>query len=132
MKTSLFFILMCFVATFAVQAQKTDKNKDKVFTEVDEQPVYPGGEEALFKFISDNVKYPVKAQEKGIQGKVYVEFIIDKTGTVTQAKISRSVDTDLDNESLRVVKLLKKWTPGKVEGKPVNVKYTLPISFALS
>lgn len=131
MKAILFVLLLSFLVTFAVNAQKNQESEDKVFTEVDVQPVYPGGDTALFNFISENVKYPVQAQENGIQGKVYIEFIIDKTGAVTNAKVYKGVNEELDKEALRVIKLLKKWTPGKNDGKPVNVKYCMPIFFLL-
>jgi len=107
------------------------KNEDEVFLVVDEMPLYPGGIEALRMFLAQNVKYPVKAQEKGTQGKVYVNFVVEKDGSVGMAKIARGVSPELDAEALRVVKLLSNWSPGKNNGKSVRVSYTLPINFAL-
>lgn len=103
----------------------------EVFFIVENMPEFPGGELALRKFIANAIKYPVIAQENGIQGKVYVNFVVDKDGSVTQAKIARGVDASLDKEALRVVNTLPKWKPGMQRGKPVKVSYTVPISFVL-
>jgi periplasmic protein TonB len=130
MKTIVFLILMSFAATFAVQAQNTEKKE--VYEEVEVMPAYPGGQEALLEFLGENVKYPKNAAKNKIQGKVFVNFIVDETGAVTNAKIVRGVDPDLDKEALRVINLLEKWTPGKNKGKAVKVKFTIPINFALS
>jgi protein TonB len=94
-------------------------------------PDFPGGQLALRKFIAQAIKYPVIAQENGIQGKVFVNFVVAKDGTVTNAKIARGVDPSLDKEALRVVNSLPKWKPGKQGGKPVRVSYTVPINFVL-
>lgn len=107
------------------------KNKGDVYYIVEEMPVYPGGDPALRDFIAKNVKYPEKAQEKGIQGRVYVTFIVDVDGSITGAKIARGVDPSLDNEAIRVVNSSPKWTPGKQDGEAVKVSYTVPITFAL-
>jgi len=109
----------------------TTNDNNNVFFIVEDMPEFPGGEKALRNFIATNVKYPVKAQENGIQGKVYISFVVNKTGKVTDAKVVRGVDPSLDKEALRVVNNLPKWKPGKQRGKKVNVNYTLPISFAL-
>lgn len=109
----------------------TEKNEDEVFAEVDEMPEYPGGSMGLRQFIAQSVKYPVEAQKKGTQGKVYVNFIVEKDGSIGMAKIARGVSPELDAEALRVVKLLNNWVPGKQKGKPVRVSYTVPINFAL-
>lgn len=107
------------------------KNEDEVFVVVDEMPLYPGGIDALRMFLAQNIKYPVEAQKKGTQGKVYVNFVVEKDGSVGMAKIARGVSPELDAEALRIVKLLSNWNPGKHDGKPVRVSYTLPINFAL-
>jgi len=113
--------------------KKVASKKDgDVYFIVEEMPVYPGGDIALRKFISENVKYPDIAKKNGIQGKVYVTFVVDIDGSITGAKIARGVDPSLNKESLRVVNALPKWIPGKENGKPVKVQYTVPISFALS
>jgi protein TonB len=116
-----------------VQAVKEEKEEEEaqVFFIVEEMPEFPGGEAALRRFIAEAIKYPVIAQENGIQGKVYVTFVVDKNGGISEAKIARGVDPSLDKEALRVVNSLPKWKPGKQRGKPVRVSYTVPISFVL-
>lgn len=104
---------------------------EQVFFIVEEMPEFPGGEMALRTYIANAVKYPVTAQEKGIQGKVYVTFVVGKDGFVKNTSIARGVDPSLDSEALRVVKNLPKWQPGKQKGVPVNVNYTVPINFKL-
>ncbi|MBK6284938.1 MAG: energy transducer TonB [Draconibacterium sp.] len=94
-------------------------------------PEFPGGEMALRTHIANAVKYPVTAQEKGIQGKVYVTFVVDKDGFVKNTSIARGVDPSLDSEALRVIKNLPNWKPGMQKGVPVNVSYTVPINFKL-
>jgi TonB family protein len=110
---------------------KVNKKIDVYYT-AEEMPKYPGGEEALRKFLAENVKYPVVAKKEGIQGKVYVSFMIDVDGTVDSVVIARGVDPSLDKESIRVVSLLSDWTPGRKNGEPVKVSYTVPINYALS
>lgn len=104
---------------------------EQVFFIVEEMPEFPGGESALRNFIAQTIKYPVAAQELGIQGRVYVTFIVSKSGKVADAKIARGVDPVLDQEALRVVNALPLWKPGIQRGKPVNVSYTVPINFSL-
>ena len=110
--------------------EKAD-DADKVFIIVEDKPEFPGGEMALRAFIANAIKYPVIAQENGIQGKVYVTFVVGKDGLIKNAVIARGVDASLDKEALRVVNSLPKWNPGKQRGKPVNVSYTVPINFVL-
>lgn len=110
---------------------KTLKGDEQIFFIVEEMPEFPGGELELRKFIANNIKYPVAAQENGIQGRVYVTFVVDKNGEVVNARIARGVDPALDKEALRVVNNLPKWIPGKQRGQNVNVSYTVPINFAL-
>jgi len=102
-----------------------------VFTLVDEMPEYPGGVAALRDFLSHTVKYPQDAIKKGIQGKVYVNFVVEKDGSVGAVKIAKGVSPELDAEAIRVVKLLTNWKPGKQKGDVVRVSYTVPIKFAL-
>ena len=109
--------------------KKEDDNK--VFTSVEQMPVYPGGEAALLADVSKNIRYPSVAQENGIEGKVVVQFVVTKTGQIGEVKVVRGKDPDLDKEAKRVVKTLKKFTPGKMNGNAVNVWYTLPITFKL-
>ncbi|MGM0619783.1 MAG: TonB family protein [Bacteroidota bacterium] len=120
---------------FLVQKEEeTPKSLDTdadVFFIVEDMPEFPGGEMALRKYIANNIKYPEAAQDNGIQGKVYVTFVVSKDGSVANAKIARGVDPALDKEALRVVNSLPKWTPGKQREENVNVSYTVPINFAL-
>lgn len=103
-----------------------------IFIIVENMPEFPGGELALRKFIAENVKYPEDAKEKGIQGRAYVSFVIDKEGNVANVKLARGIGFEsIDNEALRVVSLLPKWKPGMQGGKAVNVSYTIPIIFKL-
>lgn len=102
-----------------------------VFFIVEQMPVFPGGEEALRKYIAQSVKYPAIAQENGIQGRVFVAFVVNTKGEVTDVKIARGVDPNLDKEAIRVVSNMPKWTPGKQRGKAVKVSYTVPINFVL-
>lgn len=128
------FSLFCFIIASVpvVDAQENNKVSGQVFNIVEEMPEYPGGEKALRSFIATNIKYPVPAQEKGIQGVVYVKFIVDTDGSVIESGIARGVDPILDNEALRVVHLLPKWKPGKQKGEAVKVNYTIPVSFVLA
>ncbi len=94
-------------------------------------PEFPGGEVALRKFIATSVKYPVIAQENGIQGRVYISFVVNTKGKVIDVKIARGVDPNLDKEAIRVVNSMPAWKPGKQRGKAVKVSYTVPINFVL-
>ena len=114
-----------------IQEEEEEEAEGQVFFIVEDMPEFPGGELALRKFIANAVKYPVIAQENGIQGKVYVNFVVDKDGSVTSARIARGVDSSLDKEAIRVVNSLPKWKPGKQRGKAVRVSYTVPINFVL-
>ncbi|MDP2335341.1 MAG: TonB family protein, partial [Bacteroidota bacterium] len=109
---------------------KTKKVSD-VFTVVEEMPEFPGGMEALKAFIIATMKYPVAALEKGIQGKVYVNFVVTKIGSVAKAKVVRGVDPSLDNEAIRVVEGMPNWKPGSQNGENVDVSYTVPVNFNL-
>ena len=106
-----------------------DTGEAQIFQVVEDMPAFPGN---VTKWISKNVKYPVLAMENGIQGKVFVQFVIEKDGSITDVKVSRGVDASLDKEAVRVVKAMPKWKPGKQRGKPVRVSYTLPIFFQLA
>ena len=99
---------------------------------VENMPEFPGGDLGLMKYIQKNVKYPPIAKEYNITGKVYVQFIVDKSGIVTNVKVVRGVDKNLDAEAVRVVKSLPKYKPGKQRGKPVRVMFTIPINFTLN
>ena len=109
-----------------------EESDDEFFMVVENMPEFPGGDLGLMKYIQKNVKYPPIAKEYNITGKVYVSFIVDKSGSVTDVKIARGVDKHLDAEALRVVKLLPKYKPGKQRGKAVRVMFTIPINFTLN
>ncbi|MBQ1987507.1 MAG: energy transducer TonB [Muribaculaceae bacterium] len=104
---------------------------EKVFTAVEQMPQFPGGDAALMKYLSNNINYPQVAMENGVQGRVIVQFVVTKNGTVGEVKVIRSVDRDLDKEAVRLCKSLPKFIPGKMNGQAVNVWYTLPITFKL-
>jgi len=112
-------------------APEEKEEEEQVFYIVEEMPEFPGGELALRKFIANAIKYPVIAQENGVEGKVYVSFVVGKDGQVTNARVVRSVDPSLDQEALRVVNSLPVWKPGKQRGQPVRVAFSVPISFVL-
>ena len=102
-----------------------------IYNVIDQMPEFPGGIDKLLQFINDNMKYPTKAQTEGMQGKVIVQFIIDEDGYIIEPNIVRSVESSLDNEALRLIKMLPQWKPGTLKGKAVKVKYTVPVAFKL-
>ena len=104
---------------------------EKVFEVVEQMPSFPGGDKALLEYLSNNIKYPVVAQENGVQGRVVVSFVVEKDGSITDVKVVRSVDPSLDKEAARVVKSMPRWIPGKQNGSAVRVKYNVPVSFKL-
>lgn len=118
-----------FVAPAVVEEE--EESSQQIFTVVEEMPKFPGGDAELLKFIAKSIKYPVIAQENGIQGRVICSFVVNRDGTVVDAEVLRGVDPSLDKEALRVISTMPKWTPGKQRGKPVRVKYTVPITFRL-
>jgi TonB family protein len=109
-----------------------ESESDEVYNQVDVLPEYPGGSNAMFDFISKNVKYPESAKENGIEGKVYVQFVVEKDGSLSSFNIARGVNEDIDNEAIRVLKLMPNWTPGVQDGKAVRVHYTIPFVFKLN
>ena len=118
----------------AVNTNESEEKKEvanKVFDVVEQMPSFPGGNEALMKFLQENVKYPVVAQENGVQGRVVVSFVVERDGSITDVKVVRSVDPSLDKEATRVVKSMPHWIPGKQNGAAVRVKYNVPVSFRL-
>lgn len=105
--------------------------EEQVFTIVEEMPSFPGGDAALMKYLSNNIKYPAIAKDAGIQGTVFVTFVVDEKGDVKDVKVLRSLGGGTDEEAVRVVKGMPKWSPGKQRGKAVKVQYNLPIRFTL-
>ena len=102
-----------------------------VFRVVEEMPEFPGGMGECLKFLGKNIKYPVEAQKAGVQGKVIVQFVVEKDGNIANPKVVRSIDPDLDGEAIRVISIMPKWKPGMQKGQPVRVKYTVPVTFRL-
>jgi TonB family protein len=117
---------------YAIALYKEGTNRNaEVFDVVEVMPQYPGGIQELFRFLSNAIKYPVEAEKAGTQGRVIVTFVVKKDGSISDAHIVKSVDPLLDEEALRVINAMPNWEPGTQNGKPVNVKYTVPISFRL-
>ncbi len=104
---------------------------EEIFVVVEKQPVFPGGTTALMKFLGDNIKYPVIAQENGIQGRVITNFVVERDGSISDVQVVRGQDPSLDREAVRVIKTMPKWTPGQQRGKAVRVRFTLPVVFRL-
>jgi len=103
----------------------------KVFDVVEQMPSFKGGDAALMEWLSKNIKYPVVAEENGIQGRVVATFVVERDGSITDVKVVKSVDPSLDKEAVRVLKAMPKWIPGKQNGQAVRVKYTVPVTFRL-
>lgn len=115
-----------------VPVQVLEKSNDSVYQVVDQMPEFPGGMEAMMKFVADNVKYPEEAKDKNIKGRVFVGFVVEKDGSVINAKVLRGIGGGCDEEALRVVKAMPKWKPGIKDGKPVRVSYQMPFMFKLT
>ena len=113
------------------QPEPPKEEETKVFDVVEQMPSFPGGPSALFEYLSKNIKYPVVAEENGIQGRVIVSFVVEKDGSITDVRVVKSVDPSLDKEAQRVVKSMPRWIPGKQNGSAVRVKYTVPVTFRL-
>ncbi|HYG15810.1 MAG TPA: energy transducer TonB [Bacteroidia bacterium] len=131
MKKLLFILTFLLPLFAAAQTDSTSKNDDDiVFDVVEEAPSYPGGQDSMMSFIRNNVVYPDSAIKKGLQGKVYVRFIVEKDGTVSNLKAIKEFDKDCTDEAMRVVRLMK-WNPGKQRGKAQRVWMVIPFTFKL-
>lgn len=106
-------------------------DEGEIFEVVEQQPAFPGGMDKLMQWLSKNLKYPASAQENGTQGRVVVQFVVNKDGSIVEPKVIKSVDPALDKEAIRVVSAMPHWQPGKQRGKPVRVRFTLPVTFRL-
>jgi protein TonB len=115
-----------------VQEEESEVQEQEIFQVVENAPAFPGGDLARMKFLQDNIKYPIIAKESGIQGTVYVTFVVERSGAVTDVKILRGIGGGCDEEALRVVKNMPRWEPGTQRGKPVRVQFNMPIKFTLS
>ena len=130
------FIILALMAVFGlttVSAQKTvvAKKNQKVFDVVEQMPEYPGGQAALFEYLSKNIKYPADAEKKKVEGKVFVTFVVDSDGKITDVSLLKKVFPSLDAEAIRVISAMPNWIPGRQKGQAVRVKYTVPIMFRL-
>ena len=112
--------------------EKEEEEEEVIFVVVESMPEFPGGQQAMMRYIGENIKYPVIAQENGIQGRVICQFVVEKDGKLSNIHVERSSgDASLDKEAIRVINSMPKWKPGKQRGKPVRVKYTIPVNFRL-
>lgn len=114
-----------------VQEEEEEEAAQQIFTVVEKQPEYPGGTAELFKYLSKAIKYPVIAQENGIQGRVVCSFVVNRDGSIVDIQVMRGVDPSLDKEAVRVISEMPKWKPGEQRGKPVRVRFILPVQFRL-
>jgi len=128
LKVALMMLVLLF--SFMTSTAQTKKN-DMLFSVVEVMPQYPGGQIAMMKYIMENMKYPEQAMKEGIQGRVTVRFIVEKDGSISDVKPVLSVHPLLNKEAVRVVESMPKWTPGKHNGKPVRVRFNLPVMFKL-
>ena len=129
LKVALTMLVLLF--SFMTSTAQTKKN-DMVFDVVEVMPQYPGGPIAMLKYIMENIKYPEQAMKEGIQGRVTVRFIVEKDGSISDVKPILSVHPLLNKEAVRVVESMPKWTPGKQNGKPVRVRFNVPVMFKLN
>ena len=113
------------------EAEKPKEEETKVFDVVEQMPSFPGGMGALMQYLSSHIKYPVVAEENGIQGRVICTFIVERDGSITDTRVARSVDPSLDKEAVRVINSMPRWIPGKQNGSACRVKFTLPVTFKL-
>ena len=129
LKVALMMLVLLF--SFMTSTAQTKKN-NMVYDVVEVMPQYPGGQIAMLKYIMKNIKYPKQAMKEGIQGRVTVRFIVEKDGSISDVKPVLSVHPLLNKEAVRVVKSMPKWSPGKHNGKPVRVRFNLPVMFKLN
>ena len=124
-------LVLLFVANINATAQNKKAANDKVLEKAEVMPEYPGGEQAMMKFVADNVKYPQDAIDKEISGRVLVSFVVEKDGSIGDVKVVKGIGGGCDEEAVRVVNAMPKWKPGMDKGKPVRVSYMMPITFKL-
>ena len=135
MKRLIMMSLMAICCLTTVLAQKTvvsqKDQKEDPFNVVEDMPAFPGGMEAMIQFISSNIKYPADAKKQKVDGRVLVNFVIEKDGSITEVKVVKPTFPSLDAEAIRVVKAMPKWKPGYQRGQAVRVQFTMPINFSL-
>ncbi len=117
--------------TPVVIEEEKEEEEQPIFTVVEKDPEFPGGTEALYKYLAENIKYPQLARDNGITGKVYITFVVERDGSIANPKILRDIGGGCGAEAIRVVKAMPKWTPGKQRGKAVRVQFNLPVNFNL-
>ncbi|MBN2040044.1 MAG: energy transducer TonB [Spirochaetes bacterium] len=125
------FIVIFFSGACTTNTQTAIKSENETFIIVEEMPEFPGGNHALRQWIADNITYPAEALEKSIGGRVYISFAVESDGNITDVRVVRGVFPSLDQEALRVIKLLPKWKPGKQRGRSVKVLYVVPVNFKI-
>jgi protein TonB len=126
MKNYLLFLLL-FLCSSAIAQEDTSR----VYSGVEVMPEFPGGESAMYKYLSSHTRYPPQAKKKKITGKVYVNFIVEKDGKIAEVKVLRGAHPLLDEESLRVISSMPAWSPGTQDGRPVRVSFNMPLNFTL-
>lgn len=130
MKFTLFLLFIIMAMPLSAQTVGTTDNEPVYnMAMVQQQPKFPGGASEMYKWLGNNIKYPGEAKKEGVSGKVIVDFVITKTGKTDKVRVVRGLHPALDEEAVRVIKAMPAWTPGKQKGQPVNVSYTLPITF---
>ena len=130
MHTKVLIMMLTMLFGFSITEAQA-QGKDKVYDIVEVMPQYPGGMPELMQYLAKNIKYPIQAQKKGIEGRVTVRFIVEKDGSISNVTVVRHIHPLLDKEAERVIKAMPKWSPGKQEGKPVRVKFNIPVAFRL-
>ena len=121
-----------YTAPVAVEEEEDEIDEQEIFEVVEQQAEFPGGQAALMQWLSKNIKYPAIAQENGVSGRVIVQFVVNRDGSIVDAVVARGVDPYLDKEAIRVVNTMPKWKPGEQRGKPVRSRFTLPVVFRLN
>ena len=133
MKKLLLMSLLALFGLSTVSAQKTvvSKKNQKVYDVVEEMPSFPGGQAAFLDYLIQNMKYPEDAEKQKVEGRVIANFVVETDGSISDVNLFKQVFPSLDAEAIRVLQAMPKWTPGKQDGKPVRVKYTVPVTFKL-
>ena len=130
MHTKVLIMMLTMLFGFSITKAQA-QGKDKVYDIVEVMPQYPGGMPELMQYLAKNIKYPIQAQKKGIEGRVTVRFIVEKDGSISNVTVVRHIHPLLDKEAVRVIKAMPKWSPGMLNGKPVRVKFNIPVAFRL-
>ena len=130
MHTKVLIMMLTMLFGFSITETQA-QGKDKVYDIVEVMPQYPGGMPELMQYLAKNIKYPIQAQKKGIEGRVTVRFIVEKDGSISNVTVVRHIHPLLDKEAVRVIKAMPKWSPGMLNRKPVRVKFNIPVAFRL-